>query len=256
MRRSIIRDLTANDGHLTEEGTASYIDALRTDTCKDLPDSILEHVSECESCKADIVGTMSLILERPIEKEELVSSRRYLDDRTRWKAVTAYRIAAVLLVGVGIGTLILFFNHGEGDRAALLKPRIQDQAQRIEPRETSGPEALFPDTLKSLAGNFDVSPNLENLASSELRSSSIEVRSPRFGSAVGPEILFEWSGEEEGPFTIDVITNRDSTIYTEVVAARRLLFKGKLARGVYYWKLANERDLLYVGKFVVNQESN
>ena len=256
MRYSILKDLTASDGHLTEEGIACYIDAVRSERCSDLPGSILEHVSECESCKADIVGTIYLIVDRPFEKQEVLPSLGYRSDKPRWRAVTAYRTAAVLLVAVGIGILIYFFDHPEEDRRPLVKPRIHAQTEPIETRETSTPAVLSPDTLGFFADNFDISPNLESLASSELRSSSLRISSPKYGSVVSSEILFEWDGEEEGPFTIDVLTNRDSTIYTRVVTDRRLLFRGRLTRGVYYWKLANERDLLYVGKFVVNQEGS
>jgi hypothetical protein len=47
--------------HLTEEESASYVDALVLDKQAQLPEEIREHVAECFECKAEVMDVWELI---------------------------------------------------------------------------------------------------------------------------------------------------------------------------------------------------
>ena len=250
MKRSIGRLLKARDGHLSEEGIAYYIDALRTDRSRELPADVLQHVSECEACKGDIVGTISLSEDRLSENAELYPLIRRQTKFLWRKVAIVYRVAAILLVAVGIGLVISIFKLADGARRPSDEAGRNADSQQIGEQRKANLDGLSPDTLGYFVDNFRISPNLENLASSELRSNSVRVKSPSYGSVVGEGVSFEWVAEATGPFSIEILSNKDSTLYAGVIASRRFVFKRKLTPGVYYWKLTNKNDLLYVGKFL------
>ena len=55
--------------HLNEEGIALYVDALKLNTLEQLPEPVLEHVSECAACKLNIEELFQL-LEEEVGKPE------------------------------------------------------------------------------------------------------------------------------------------------------------------------------------------
>ena len=101
------------------------------------------------------------------------------------------------------------------------------------------------------AANFAPYPELESLVQTVSRSQSVTVRSPGIEDSVAEIIVFDWDTEAAGPITLRIISNigRDVRAFSNQTSPVKLSLS--LKPGLYYWKLEDRNDLLYVGKFFV-----
>lgn len=105
------------------------------------------------------------------------------------------------------------------------------------------------------AANATESPTLERLLEQYQRAGGIEVVSPSMGAAVEDEITFAWQGGGE-KLAVKILDNREEELQSFSAVESRFVFrevKKALPPGLYYWKLEDENDLLYVGKFYVGK---
>ena len=106
------------------------------------------------------------------------------------------------------------------------------------------------------AANATESPTLERLLDQYQRAGSIEVVSPPIGASVENEIVFAWQGGAGGKLAIKILNNREEEVQNFAPVENRFVFrkvKQALSPGLYYWKLEDENDLIYVGKFFVGK---
>ena len=73
--------------------------------------------------------------------------------------------------------------------------------------------------------------------------------SPSNGSTPGSKVSFDWKREGTAALTLSVVDNRGKTIYRTQVDGVPFKLKQSLRPGLYYWKLQDDNELLYVGKF-------
>jgi hypothetical protein len=101
---------------------------------------------------------------------------------------------------------------------------------------------------------FAVYPILEEMVAEVTRSEEVAVQSPQNGGNFsGGNILFQWQPIERAPLYLKILNNTGEELYSYAIEDNQLQFSEKLPRGLYYWKLETEDDLLYVGKFFVNK---
>jgi hypothetical protein len=161
-------------------------------------------------------------------------------------------VAASIAAVVGLSVLgYWWFNHGsqtgvEGPGPLAQHPGIADTVQ-IQPRREEGVVTR----QQPLAAAFAESPEMEDLMKSAVRSEEVEVRSPADGSTVRPGIRFEWTATAKPPFELLILDNRERTVRSVQLQECAYLMKDSLLRGLYYWKLIGEGELLHVGKFKV-----
>ena len=86
---------------------------------------------------------------------------------------------------------------------------------------------------------------------SEVRSAGAEIISPSIGQTVDGEVHFQWDSEFRPPFTLVILSNRGVTRKEVTLTEPQYTLKERLEDGLYYWKLVTDRELLYVGKFLV-----
>lgn len=245
------------DRHLTHEAIALYVDALKLDRVDKLPDSIRNHVAECQRCKQEV-----------IELESLVDDRVYrnLDSHPTFGPVQAkrgfplvYRIAATILIVIGIGSAAYLLGLFEGNQT--VKPSTA--SRQIAPpavRSDSSKASISPEVNKSverkadLAANFTPSPNLEGVVGSALRAEEVNVVSPSISAVVHGNVVFRWETGVKPPFTLKVLNNREVEEARVSLNAHRYVLRKHLNDGLYYWKLEAGGELLYVGKFLVKGE--
>ena len=223
----------ADDGHLTDEGTALYVDALRLDRLSGLPQWILEHVSECHSCKERITGLFTIV-----PQDVYRGLRHHPTFGSLTPARTWYRIAAsIAIVSIaGASAFLILGDRGEvppqsgpagsPDSAAVLSP-VQDERQ--------------------LAESFASEPELESLVNFQSRSSGIRLISPGIGAEIVGPVIFDWKGS--APAVIEVYNNRKELQKTFAIRRPPGVLRQNLPPGVYYWKLIAEEELMFVGKF-------
>jgi hypothetical protein len=102
-----------------------------------------------------------------------------------------------------------------------------------------------------LAANFKPLPYMEEMIQSNYRSRGIQIFSPAVGSVYksSEKIEFKWKSQD-AMLTLKIITNKGNMIKT-ITTHERYILQEHLPPWLYYWKLENEQDLLYVGKIVV-----
>ncbi|MFQ5629880.1 MAG: hypothetical protein ACE5I1_14030 [bacterium] len=96
----------------------------------------------------------------------------------------------------------------------------------------------------------------ERLIDSFRRAGAITVLSPENNFNCQEDLLFEWQREGGGTLYIKIFSNKDELQYTFTTEENRYLFENageKLQPGLYYWKLEDEEEMKYVGKFFVKK---
>jgi hypothetical protein len=224
---------SADDGHLTDEGIALYVDALKLEKLSGLPQWMLDHVSECHSCKERITGLFAIVPQDVYDGLTHHPTFGALAPARTW-----YRIAAAIaLVSIaGASTLLILGDRGEvppqsgptgsPDSAAVVSP-VQNERQ--------------------LAEAFAPEPELEGLVNFQSRSSGITLISPEIGAEIPGPVTFDWKGS--APAVIEVYNNRKELQKTFTIRRPPGVLRQNLSPGVYYWKLIAEEELLFVGKF-------
>ena len=244
-----------NHRHLTEEGVALYADALLLQRSDELPTSLREHVEGCLECEMQIMGVYEI--SKKLGPVSVSTPHPYFDRESSGNKVrelaarytTYYRIAAVIggaaLLAAGYYALMNGSTHEPTIISQQNKPAQQTVVE--QPKATAAPKQ---ETAQLLADNFAESSNLEDLTHGEFRSTTVEVLSPSVGQAVRQPIVFQWKNMDE-PVTIKILSNKERTLVSSTVKGNSYTFKKKLSQGLYYWKLESEKELLFVGKFLV-----
>lgn len=239
--------------HLTEEGVALYVDALRLTRTAELPPEIRIHVEGCEECQRQIVESHDILSAIPVDTSV---PHPYFDRQVREPAVPyrAYRIAAAVA-----GAALLAAGYYAIATRDAEPPEYTDRKQNtsVQQSETNQADAVpekstpadnAPEPL--LADNFIESPNMEDLVQTDFRSTSVDVISPLNGDVVQTPIRFRWKAQDE-ELTLKILTNKERTVLSKSVTGDALTVDRKLAPGLYYWKLETKKELIYTGKFLV-----
>ncbi|HTR80488.1 MAG TPA: hypothetical protein VMM58_02585 [Bacteroidota bacterium] len=229
---------------------ALYAEALTRSVASDLPINILHHVDQCVKCKGTIIETFSLIDEGSFSTFDLPNQANGTRPSREHTFSIVYRAAAVILVGISLGSLVYVFESSQQDihPPHIFEPQLKDATTQKE--KIISPNASASDR-SDIEHSFAYSPTLENLVNSVARSPMIKIISPKNGSNVDRSIKFIWQSTQKGPYTIKILSNREKTIYNATSLNSQWTFNEKLEPGLYYWKLENKEDLLFVGKFFV-----
>jgi hypothetical protein len=252
MNQSRIDLLFGSGGHLTEEGVALYVDALKLGRMDALPGTILDHVQRCQLCKEEITGLYVLVADADytgagphpfFDSPPAVEStdRRYI-----------FRIAATIVAVIGAGALVymMFLRSPEG--SVVQRPLVTEvRADSTIHTQRTGTQTPAVDRQELLAARFAGSPELEDLVQSTLRSEETTIRTPANGSTVRTGAKFSWTTSAHPPFELSVLDNQRHTVRSYHVPATEFVLRDSLGAGLYYWKLAADGDLLHVGKFIV-----
>ncbi len=225
-------------GHLSEEGIALYVDALRLDTLDELPERLAAHVAECPSCKGEALDVYEVTAgQTPVDTALHPYFGRQKPLR---KAISpsVLRWAAVIVVGVGIAGSYFYWSS----------LRHRDIGQK-EGSSAAPPASEAPS--RNYATNYEPLPGLEGLVGASFRGGSIQVASPALGENVRDSVSFRWGGERGVATTVSVLTNRGIEIARFVSRNGSANLRQELEPGLYYWKLECEGNLEYVGKFYV-----
>lgn len=238
-----MKTLLNSNSHLSDEGVALYVDALKLDRHDELPAAIVRHVEDCKECKSAIVALHSLLIEEPYKGVHHPSF-----DNKRWN--TYYRIAAMVLLGIGIAAAALMLERGS-------EPQGQSaERQTVSPgiqEEPEPPAAKAPSHDNRLAANFVPSPMYEGFVGEHRRSEGAEILSPSLGASVSKRVAFVWDTRAAGPFLLTVLNNRGSEVYSTDVHGQSFVLTKDLIPGLYYWKVETNDDVLLVGKFLIDR---
>ena len=90
--------------HLSENGIALYVDAIKLEQLNRLPAAIIFHVEECEECKMQIMGVTELLAD---EQYDTTMSHPFFGPKEYPSSTFSgiYRIAAIFVIAAFIGTI-------------------------------------------------------------------------------------------------------------------------------------------------------
>lgn len=237
--------------HLTDEGVALYVDALKLGTLDQLPTEIRAHVAACNECKTNVTGLFALL-----DSESYADVRTHPSFTLEHGVGSSYlgvmKLAAVIAGLALIGALMYFWNLPGHIRSSAESPqevlRQGADSARNSQQTHPGPQG---GSNPEFAANFIADPDLEHLVNSRYRSSGISVVSPLNESVVDSGALFIWKGRVRGHVRLCIMTNSGSIKRDDYDAKSPSTLKQHLNPGLYYWKIESEDELLYAGKFFV-----
>jgi hypothetical protein len=238
-------------GHLNDEGTALYVDALKLNTTEQLPPHVRDHVAECLDCKKSVTELFALLDDADYGD---VRSHPFfrLPRETRSPVPFILKIAAVLAGVAGLATLTYIidpFKQGPspGQTSQTELKGGADSAGKVQRQglKTGAGEGA------DFAANFEADPELDDLVNGRTRSGAFQALSPANGSVPGPDALFSWKTDGKNPLTLTIVNNRGGVILTQSGLRSRFVLGRKLTAGLYYWKIEDDSELLFVGKFLV-----
>ena len=251
---------------------AFYIDALLEKRNPSLADNLLLHVENCGECQNKIIDIFSFLqsLNTPTKSSQLPrfipAEKGFLKTR-RWYSFPG-RIAA-LFTAFLLLAIYFIVNKNEITSSRVLpdvsrpptvgvaglnrKNQQQFPPVRISPATRSAPisRQKNENQQNKIHLNFSTNPNLEYMVNSKSRSFVISVQSPANNSLVGENISFAWSKFTNEAINLLILNNRNEIVFSRLVSDNQLEFKGKLAPGLYYWKLESRDELFHIGKFIV-----
>ena len=237
------RSFFTAEGHLDENGTSLTVEALMLDRFGSLPGAVTAHIEECHECKEQIMGLFDIMKEQPIDR---TLPHPYFDQRG---AIIGFppllRAAAVLAVALFAGTVFFLLSV----RSTQNTPPLH-AVRPPAPVSTDTAAIIRESGDDLLAERMTPSPNLDDLVHSEFRSETIEVLTPETEAIVHSPITFRWK-EYPRPVILKVLNNREMTVLTTNVKRNRFVSTKSFPEGLYYWKLEDNGELLFVGKFFV-----
>ena len=266
------------NGHLNDEATARYTNALLKGEFSTLPGEILSHVEACGECK-DKILELSMFLRNPDSSPLIHSSYETpLKPRRKWYTYPMRLAAALFVAALLLSTYFFIYKDGSFLKDILFKSSTTEKTEKIIAKQNRQQERKTLQLKNQGAGdvdvhkekngvtkknnhlytsNFRVNPNLESMIGTQYRSTTTQIISPRNNSTLSGDIVFAWKKTSQGPppLTLKIINNKNEVFYHYSVKGNRFVFKQRLTPGLYYWKLENQMDLLYLGKFFIRSNS-
>ncbi len=235
-------------GHLEEEGVALYVDALRSGDIAALPADILSHVEDCLECKKQVTGVYSFLMREDSKSQKEKISHPAVRNREVGGTAMAYRIAATIaaIVGIGVVGYTLYTNYFSQP-----KTTAENLRHPTSSRPAAGEDSTRVQHEVEFAAAYVPYGELEELVGNEVRSAGVAVSSPKNGSEAGSRIIFAWSGAEKNEANLSILDNRGEMVKRVRVKGGSYSYQNDLHPGLYYWKLDDGSNLLYVGKFLV-----
>ncbi len=92
------------------------------------------------------------------------------------------------------------------------------------------------------------------MINSQFRNETIKVNSPANNSTLIDNIIFAWESFTDKPSQLKILSNHNEVIFEYTIQTNQFVLKEILPPGLYYWKLENQTDLLYVGKFFIGND--
>ena len=230
--------------HLSEEGIALYVDALKLNRANELPSDVSVHVENCDVCKEQVIGVFELLKDEvyPVDLKHPFFDRSI---REPFPLYSSYRIAAVVAGAALLGGGYFYFMNQSPTHTSI---KADSQLHAISPIDSQQSQIKNSEIL--IADNFSESANMKDLMKIEFRSSAIQVLSPSNGETVKQPVIFKWNNNNE-PVRIKILTNKEVISTTATVTGSTFTLFKKLTAGLYYWKLETENELLFIGKFIV-----
>ena len=220
---------------------------------------IQSHLSQCAECRADLallqrLDMLQASFHLSANRHGVPAKRiRHWLDRVFSGLATAFLRPtgyATALLGIAlIGGLYYFMHHSEPIGPALTP---ETKSVQIRPEIAVVPPApVKVQTNPPAANHFKALPHLEEMIGMSLRSESLRVLAPAMDTLRTREIVFQWQTDENN-LSLKIIDNQEKTVFQSGPVHGVYRYHSTLTPGLYYWKLENREETLWVGKFYIS----
>lgn len=257
--------------HISDQQTALYVDYMLNENSANPTESVLHHVENCSVCKDNIMDVFLCLKKNPI-RLKTKPFHNLLPEKDRQESIHKNhpylkRVAASFFI---MALFITFYftiidkqffqksKNPQNDKTAIANQNSQnslpstDTSSRFKNNEFSLPSTNS--IVDSQNKNFWINPNLEYMVNSQLRDETIKVNSPTNNSVVKNNILFAWESFTTKPIQLKILNNENDILFEYTIRSNTFVLNETLSPGLYYWKLENQTDLLYVGKFFIGKQ--
>lgn len=185
-----------------------------------------EHTFYCETCSDELQFRIETIgiLKRQESLETKTARIMPLFKRIKTQSWPVIAVAAVLLIAL--------FSWDQ-----IQRQQIEEQRRLFA--ANSKPSSFYEDMLKD-----------------QFRSDVVTVTLPDTGFNVKDDLVFSYEGGEGIKVFIKIFNNKEEELLMLEPDGNTFVFENvpqKLEPGLYYWKLEDEDEMLYLGKFYVKK---
>jgi hypothetical protein len=181
-------------------------------------------------------------------------------------ALLVLKYSAIVIIIIGLSGLGYYFMHSS-KKTGVSKNQILVKANKpdtTEKKHISDNKPVLPVVKDSSINRspqhedsklkMEKSSFFENLIAANYRNNNIEVASPLLNQQFSnrQKIVFKFSGDISTSLVIKIYNNKGKRIHTTNSFQNNIYTLDiKLSKGLYYWKLEENTNLLYTGKFIV-----
>ncbi len=218
-----------------------------------------EHLLICQECRSELEKMETILVHVGRSKVQEIfsdeSSRKQRPFRLKPGFSAFYRMAASLLIFIGISVILIYFLKRERkpEYQIVNEPVTQADTIRQSPTDSlaihnhTGSHSGY---LASDDKAFKPSSFYEPLVSNIYRSAQLKIIEPVVNYKTG-EIIFNWSYMKSDSLVILLINNKDSVIFKQKVTPP-YKYTARPKPGLYYWQLQSDEELLYTGKLIIH----
>lgn len=244
--------------HLSEEEIAQAAEAMLQDDYQSLPESVSQHLKNCEECANEVLTICSILDDNQAntESKEIVHPAKQASNTKITFFYWAFAASFLLLAS------LYFWNHQDDPG----KRTISDNKQHATNSQIDTLTSLHLDSSQTSPIETNIESNRTNLLAFQ-ENPELEKLFARFNQssfrADGPEIFtsglltfspsdtihLSWDAEDI-EYQIQIKNYEGITVLENKTTAGSFILT--MPAGLYYWKLFDEEfNLLYCGKIII-----
>ena len=179
-----------------------------------------------------------------------------------------FLLAASLLLLIGIEVLLFMNNtHRNPSKSTTLIPKHQPDLKKVPditkvehpviPMDTGNKGKSMIERIPEtrLASNFRKNPSFENMIGATRHAGYFRMDVPEIGYRFSEKavIQFEWNLEKQAEIELKIMDNTGTSVHESgsLNKNRYSLPSGTLKRGLYYFKVMQNDEIIFFGKFMV-----
>jgi hypothetical protein len=223
-------------------------------------DDFEEHLLYCKECRSLLAETKEIMT--LTQYMAIHSSKNETDEGATQKGISLYRtcIKAAAIIFVIVCSAGIIWSLLQKPKESLV--RNESKHGQIKNVPDSAPNEVVQSVKSlsqteltrendSLSGNYKKLALYENAIKNNLRGENIEVLSPKKSTQItfGEKVVFSLKDNKQ-EILITVINNTGKTLFENMVKIPYTL-QLKLPRGLYYWEITENDEVVFVSKFLI-----
>ncbi|MBI9054887.1 MAG: hypothetical protein JEY96_13770 [Bacteroidales bacterium] len=263
------------NGHLSEEELALYVDAYIAGDLNEIPADLISHAKNCDECANKILSiieiTENLSDEDKSSKDETPTNSKGFFFKKNY----FLQMAASIIFIVGAGLIFLQIKQTKNNPikqysevidstissidSSLVMPEknIQNTAQSKKDslkqfKEVKNDNLSNNQNLLAFAEDEQLEKLVERYSDSALRG-NFSIKSKSIIEIKSNELLkLEWNNDDKELLILEFFDNKGNKLFESETSESLFATDQFKVKGLYYWKLINEDfDLVFCGKIII-----